>query len=132
MILQKEKQICLRIVKDRETFDLRTALEKYQDDYIAALLKSTPVRESDIPGVWPLVKQRLSSNGVPSAYEVCPDRLQSLKWLGEVPRQALLAWRATLEDAACTSMPHKLPEEQAARIRARYEALRRKIIEEIV
>ncbi len=120
---QKEKQICLRIVRDREAYDLRTALEKLQDDYIAASLRNVPIRSADIPGVMPLVKERLAAHGITKL-------LRSMRWLGEIPTRALLAWRASVEEAVCASMPRRLPPDQIAQIRARYDALRRKIAEE--
>jgi hypothetical protein len=130
MSLHTEKQIYLRIVKDREAFDLRDALEKLQSDHVGVILKSVSILESTIPGIWPLVKRRLVSNGITSAYDVCPERLLALRWLGEVPLQSLLTWRAELEGIALKTMPRQLPAGQIAEIRARYDDLRRRIVEE--
>jgi hypothetical protein len=125
--ISKERDVTLKIIHNREACDLKVALEKLQEDHIAALLRSIPLRDSDIPGIWPLVKTRLISNGIHTALDARIDRLLPMRWLGEVPLRALLAWRSSQEAAARQTMPRRLPPEQAAQIRARYEALRREL-----
>ncbi len=125
-----QKRLSLKTINQQEDSDLRAALEKLQDDHVAAVLREIPLREACIPGVWPLVKERLAAQGIATAYEACIDRLLPLRWLGEVPLRGLLAWRAGLEASARRTMPRRLPAEVAAQIHARYEVLRRAVVEE--
>lgn len=125
-----EIDLTLRIIHNREACDLKVALEKLQEDHVAAILKTITLKDATIPGLWPLVKERLVNNGIRTAYEARLDSLLPMRWLGEVPLRALLNWRCDLEACARQNMPCRLPAEQADQIRARYEALRREIVGE--
>ena len=125
-----QRQLSLKTIDQREACDLTAALEKLQDDHITAALKEIVLREACIPGVWPLVKERLAAQGITTAYEARIDQLLPMRWLGEVQLRGLLSWRAGLEASARRTMPRQLPAESAVQIHARYEALRQAAGEE--
>lgn len=103
-----------------ESNELAAALRRLQEEYMVQGLKSTLIRDAEIRGVGPKLKQRLALQGITSAFDVNRARLSGVPGFGDAKVGAVLGWRESIRQALLGSTPHGLPEGQEQSIRQTY------------
>lgn len=115
---RRERDRLLQAEKD----ELQAALRTLQRDYIQDGLANASLREADITGIGPKLKERLVEYGIRSAAHVS-NRMAQLPGFGEAKYQALLMWRSSVIARLESTKPAVLPPRQIEIISQNYQVL---------
>ena len=108
----------IRNSADRE---LSSLLNQLQTKFISNGMHSAIIRDAQIKGVGPKLKQKLEQYGITSAADVAMGRIASISGFGEAKVNAIVDWRNTVECQLQAGKPTKVPKEQKDAIEARVE-----------
>lgn len=115
---QKERARLFQAERD----ELQSALRTLQRDYIQNGLANASLKEADITGFGPKLKERLAGYGIRSAAHVS-ERIAQLPGFGEAKCQALLVWRSSIMARLESTKPAALPPRQIEIIKQNYHVL---------
>ena len=76
--------------KDQE---LSSALARIQKEFLDNGLKNIPLDPALVPGIGGLLAEKLSANGIMTAFDVSGEAIQRLSGFGEAKTLSLLRWR---------------------------------------
>ena len=114
----RERDRLLQAEKD----ELQAALRTLQRNYIQNGLANASVKDADITGIGPKLKERLVGYGIRSAAHVS-NRIAQLPGFGETKFQALLMWRSSVIARLESTKPAALPPRQIDMISQNYQVL---------
>lgn len=104
-----------RIASDQKQ-RLLSELASLQRSHVTNGLKNSTITTAKIPGIGPALKQRLSSHGVYSAYDISAITIQNVSGIGQAKAEQILNWRASVESLLNRTKPAILPDEVSNRI----------------
>jgi hypothetical protein len=105
-----------------ERDEIDTTLRRLQRNHFENGLANASIKEADIPGVGPKLKERLAGYGILTAAHVS-NRIAKLPGFGVTKCHALLGWRSSVVATLESMKPTTLPSEQAKIIQQKYQAL---------
>jgi len=103
--------------------ETRVVLQNAQRAYIKIGLEGRSIKDAQIPGIGPKLKERLAQYRILTAAQIKGERLSKFPGFGEGKQKALLSWKNTLTEGFESSKPTQLTEEQAETLKAKYQAL---------
>ena len=127
----KEGDLIRSAVKEREILtqaekeEIRLTLSRIQKKHIERGLAAASIREAEIPGVDPALKEQLVGHGILNAADVM-ERSAELRGIGEAQRQALIGWQSSLTNELESTKPVSLSDSQLDSIEEMYQALHAK------
>jgi len=107
-------------LRSEEKSALEAALEKLQNEQVAAALKEIPFDHTLVPGIGEMLGEKLREHGIHTALDIRREPLKRIPGIGDSKATSLVWWRESLEAKIKETQPVELPEETAAEIRARY------------
>lgn len=102
--------------------EINIVLQHSQQAYIKNGLEGSQIKDAQIPGVGPKLKERLAEHRITNAAQIKNESLSKILGFGESKRQALFSWRNTLQADLESTKPTKLTEELAEAIKGKYQA----------
>ena len=97
-------------------------LSRLQKNHMEHGLAASPIREANIPGLDPTLRDRLAGYGILTAADVT-DRIATLPGLDDAQRQALLIWGQSVLQRLENTQPKRLGDSQLDNIEENYRAL---------
>jgi len=120
----------LAALDQAETTERAALLKQKCDLYMTNALSSASIGEASISGVGSGLKKELWRSGIRSALQVDRWRVIGVKGIGSAKADALVTWRATVEQQARLGMPALTAQEKQTIIR-KYESQRTTLRDEI-
>jgi hypothetical protein len=100
---------------------LRDQLTTFQQKWLTDSLQATKISDAHIPGIGPVLVERLSAHGINSANDVDDLRLLNIPGLGEHKRNDVTQWRASQQAEFWRNRPKSLSPEEKKSIRQPYQ-----------
>jgi hypothetical protein len=117
--IRKRREHLLR----KEQFGLEATLFNLQKHHIVKGLSTHLVKDADISGVGPKLKERLAELGIHTALDVSEHAVNQVPGVGAAKRVALMSWRSTLYAQLDATKPVKLPDHQLEYIQKKFQRL---------
>ena len=108
-----------------EKDEIDTALKALQKNHLETGLVNASIKEADILGIGPKLKERLAGYGILNAAQVS-NRIAQLPGFGVAKCHTLLGWRSAVVATLESTKPAALPNEQLETIKRNYEVLQDK------
>jgi micrococcal nuclease len=127
----KERALIQSAVKEREVLtrgeqeEIRLMVSHLQKKHMERGLAAASIREAEIPGVDPTLKEQLAGYGILNAADVT-ERMAELQVLGAAQRQALFSWQGSLRNDLESTQPVSLTDSQLENIQQTYQTLHAK------
>jgi micrococcal nuclease len=127
----KEGGLIQSAVKERELLtraeqeEIRLMVNHLQKKHMERGLAAASIREAEIPGVDPTLKEQLAGYGILNAADVM-ERMTQHQGIGTAQRQALLSWQGSLMNDLESTKPVSLTDSQLENIQQTYQALHAK------
>lgn len=103
--------------------EINVVLQNSQQAYIKNGLEGSTIKDAQIAGVGPKLKERLTEHRILTAEQITGARLSKIPGFGESKQQALFSWKNTLRARLESTKPTELTDEQAETLRGKYHAL---------
>ncbi|MBE0696339.1 MAG: hypothetical protein IH586_05395 [Anaerolineaceae bacterium] len=116
----QQELIRLGNAKDQELSSALTALKKA---HITDGLKNAILDPVLVPGIGELLADKLTSNGILTAFDVSQENIQRIPGFGEAKSLSLLRWRESEESKLIPTQPSSLPVEDQVVIDQKYDQL---------
>lgn len=117
----REQEVLAQAEKDEITL----MLGRLQKNHMEHGLAASSIREAEIPGLDPTLKEQLVGGGILTAADVT-DGIAGFPGLEEAQRQALLSWRQSVVQRLENTQPKGLGDSQLDNIQESYQALNAK------
>lgn len=106
--------------KDQE---LSSALARIQKEFVDNGLKNIPLDPALVPGIGDFLAEKLSANGILTAFDVSGETIQRISGFGEAKTLSLLRWREAEENQLVANQPTVLTADDQAAIEQKYDQL---------
>jgi hypothetical protein len=103
--------------------EFNVVLQNSQQTYIKNGLEGSYIKEAQIPGVGPKLKERLAEHQILNAAQIIGERLSKIPGFGDSKRQALFRWKSTLRAQFESTKPARLTDEETETLNGKYRAL---------
>ena len=107
----------------KEQFGLEATLRNQQIHHIEKGLSSYLVKDGNLSGLAPELKERLEKAGIGTALDISDKALSSIEGIDPANREALLQWRSSLCEQLEATKPVKLPDHQLEYIQKKFNRL---------
>jgi hypothetical protein len=110
----------IKELRQAEIDDLEAALVQLQNAHLAAGLKAVPFDHTLVPGIGEMLGEKLSENGILTAFDVTLKAVKRTPGIGESKATSLVWWRESLESSIKETQPVELPQEARQAITSRH------------
>jgi DNA-binding helix-hairpin-helix protein with protein kinase domain len=110
----------IKDLRQSENAALEAALEKLHNARLSEALKDIPFDDTLVPGIGPVLGEKLRENGIQTALDIRNEPLKRIPGIGNSKATSLLRWRESLEAEIKKNQPVELPAEERQAIAARF------------
>ncbi len=109
-----------RLVSAKEQ-ELNFALAQIQKAHLENGLKNIPLVPDLVPGIGDFLAEKLSSNGIFTAFDISGETIQRISGFGEAKTLSLLRWRESEENQLIANQSTALASDDQAAIEQKYD-----------
>ena len=103
--------------------ELSSALARIQKEFLDNGLKNITLDPAQVPGIGEFLAEKLSSNGIVTAFDVSGETIQRISGFGEAKTLSLLRWREAEENQLIANQPTALTADDQVAIEQKYDQL---------
>jgi DNA-binding helix-hairpin-helix protein with protein kinase domain len=107
-------------LKTTQEQELATELSRIQKEHLESGLREVPLDPEHVPGIGPMLAEKLEQAGVSTALDVSKSAIESIPGFGESKALSLIRWRESFEYKLLSEQPEQLPAETQVIIHEKY------------